>query len=272
MNSSSAATASGRQVDVQILLQENYSVLLKWALAITKGDESLAQDLVHDVSVKFLSFPSVMGEIENVHGYFRTSLKNCHISHIRKQRSRREIAIDESIDDSVIKPSSQTHRKQMAKETLEEIAEYLLQQETRTLASSILILRFIHDLKIREIAEILRRPRNSIDSRLSFARREIAEVVRGKNRLKKRRRRTAKEERAPVLSSIAPANDLQVRIFSSKIGECLDRGELLKIYRDKGAIPTREQVAHLVGCELCLAEICTLLSIKRPRIIPRHLP
>src|SRR5262245_35483720 len=63
---------------------ERYDRLLAWAVKLTDQDLQQAEDLVHDVFVKFAMTQPDLYRIENLDAYLYTALRNTHRSQLSR--------------------------------------------------------------------------------------------------------------------------------------------------------------------------------------------
>jgi len=67
---------------------ERYKGLHAWALQMTANDQALAEDLLHDLFILFTLSQPDLRHIENLDNYLYASLRNLHISQLRRARER----------------------------------------------------------------------------------------------------------------------------------------------------------------------------------------
>ena len=63
---------------------ERYKGLHAWALQMTANDQALAEDLLHDLFILFTLSQPDLRRIENLDNYLYASLRNLHISQLRR--------------------------------------------------------------------------------------------------------------------------------------------------------------------------------------------
>lgn len=70
---------------------ERYEGLHSWAIQMTANDRALAEDLLHDLFILFTLSQPDLSRIQNLDNYLYASLRNLHISQLRRAtRSRFE--------------------------------------------------------------------------------------------------------------------------------------------------------------------------------------
>src|SRR5438552_18217814 len=63
---------------------ERYEGLHAWAVQMTANDRALAEDLLHDLFILFTLSQPDLRRIENLDNYLYASLRNLHISQLRR--------------------------------------------------------------------------------------------------------------------------------------------------------------------------------------------
>src|SRR5688572_20591305 len=66
------------------LFVQRYQRLLAWSLKITDRHLERAEDLVHDACIQFTLNRPDLDSSENIEGYLRTTLRNVHLSQVRR--------------------------------------------------------------------------------------------------------------------------------------------------------------------------------------------
>jgi len=71
------------------LFIQHYERLRSWALQLTHSDRGRAEDLLHDAFIQFTISQPDLKQIKNLDGYLYGTLRNLHLSQVRKAtRSR----------------------------------------------------------------------------------------------------------------------------------------------------------------------------------------
>src|ERR1700730_940169 len=140
---------------------------------MTASDRALAEDLLHDLFILFtLSQPDLV-RIENLDNYLYTSLRNLHISQLRRAtRGRFEQLSIVEYESARLSLHSIARGRDLiqAQDELRRICHYACARKETANAASVLILRFFHGYYPTEIAKVTRRTRKAIDKRLTAAR------------------------------------------------------------------------------------------------------
>lgn len=253
-----------------LFFQENYGTLQRWALQITMYDRELAEDLVHDVYIRFNQRDDLPGDVESVHGYLYVALKNAYVSYLRRKTragSRQLSLLDHDFADNAwltIDPRSTIK----VHDDLHAICEFACARKASSISASILILRFFHGYFSAEVAKVVKRSRNAVEARLLKARREVAIHL----------SEPGKAERARNLRGISSEQliknrndllwELRQRVFSTVDGRCLSPEMLRVFYRKASGGLARSELSHLVSCEKCLDMVNAMLHL--PVLKDRH--
>ncbi len=243
-------------------IQHDYPKILRWARKITKDDHDAAEDLVQDLAVKSLQMTVTTSEVTNVESYLYRSLINAHITKCRKKTRRRESQIDDEDLSGERQLITDPRLALSIREELAEICHFASVRKDSSISASILLLRFFHGYYTAEVVKLLKRPRNSIESRLAKARRELEQSLHPIKRTVKGQNVQPNQGRG--LGARPGDNFLQELrryIFSVRTGDCLTREQYRKIYTKRDLKPSREEIAHLVSCENCLESVNALLKI-----------
>ncbi len=263
--------ANSRSALVNRFFQENYETLQRWALQITAFDRGLAEDILHDAFLRFHKGPGIgTDDVRNIDGYIYTALRNSYRSHIRKHSRRCSLHL--SIYDLEISApqllSDDPSIYIRTKEDLRAICEFACKRKAKSIAASILILRFFHGYYPGEISRLLNRSRNAVETRLLRIRREALEHLSGETK-------EGLETGSVFLSVSAPARinhdliaELQRKIFESVAGECIRPEHLKRLYRKDAPGPDRDEISHMISCEKCLDSISKMLRM--PGLLDRH--
>lgn len=261
--------AGGRSVSYDENFQENYNTLLRWALQISSFDRSVSEDLLHDVYLRFNRRDETPDAVESVHGYMYTALKNSYVTHLRKNtraRSKQVAILDHDMighDNLVIDPRSvfKIHDELLA------ICEWACERKGKSIAASILILRFFHGYYSAEVARIVNRSRNAVEARLLKARREVNAYL-AEHCVEKSNRQFKKADGSFGGRQGDLLIELRTRVFAAATGRCLPREDLKILYKKPQDGIEREELSHIVSCPRCLDRINELL--KMPQLLERH--
>lgn len=200
-------------------------------------------------------------------------LRNMHLSQVRRAARLRENSsallqlslVDHDSAEIGLRAVEERALGQARHELLRICLYACLRKETSK-AGSVLILRFFHGYRPREIARVLRAPRGAVDEFLSVARSEARAFVADPNSLaflaagKSPASPAAEEPRAEIHEDLA--GELRRLIFATPEGVCPYPSQLRSLYQgplDRG--PHAALLAHMVGCRSCLDEVNKLLDL-----------
>jgi len=248
------------------LFLERYDQLLAWAVRLTDHDLQLAEDLVHDVFVKFALTQPDLQRVENLDAYLYTSLRNTYRSQVRRvgyNAVRHVSLIDFDSADLGLRRVEHRHAFQVQEE-LRLICRYGCIRKESSKAGSVLLLRFFLGYFPSEIAKLLKCQRQPVAELLRVARVEARRFVDDPKRL-------GFVDQDRELESIwgtsaLPTEDLLAalkrQIFSTCSGECLSRDQWREQYsNDKDLAIDRLRLAHLVSCPHCLEKVNKILGL-----------
>jgi DNA-directed RNA polymerase specialized sigma24 family protein len=248
------------------LFMDRYDRLLAWAMQLTDHDLQQAEDLVHDVFVKFALSQPDLQRIENLDGYLYISLRNTYRSQVR--RAGRGLMQQLSLldYDSVelgLRFVDSRHLIQVQDE-LFLICRYACWRKETAKTGSVLILRYFLGYFPGEIAKILHIERQAVAELLRVARAEARLIVQDPHRLGFVVQCSTPEPRwiHAQLTTDDLLTALWNQIFSASSGECPPHRELRQRYQNAERRPVdRGALAHLVSCRRCLDEVNRTLGL-----------
>lgn len=257
----------------EVFLQR-YDSIYKWGMLLTKHDHQLAEDLVHDVYIRFLAARTDLADVNCFDSYFYIALRNSYISYLRRitqqQKKRTEIIEFDLVENALLMTDMQ-HQLEV-RESLRVICEYACLRKKTSISASVLILRFFHGYLPSEVAQILKSTRNAVEVHLVLARREASDylinpsspsfVVQSQNF-----NQLAKDNFRSERNTI---ENLRSAIFAAREGNCLEMAWLSKIYQANEMSVTRNVLSHSVSCPLCLNKLNKLLEL--PSLSERYFP
>lgn len=240
---------------------QRYERLLAWAVQISSQHVAGAEDLVHDAFIRFVLAKTSIEEIENLDGYLRSMLRYLYLTNrLRFDQRTLDGAISLSDCDSFalgcrnIDPG----RRMQVREELWQVCVYACSRKAVSRTGAVLILRFFHNYRPAEIAQLLCVSRHNIDQLLSLARKELKQFF--SRYLGKFGSIGLDVERARSVTCNS-LRTLQELIFASPAGDCLQFADLQTIYfRESMELPTA-QLAHLVSCRDCLDQTNQFLEL-----------
>ena len=253
------------------LFVDRYDALLRAALRITEGDRQLAEDLVQDAFIRFTVVRPSLDEVERIDSYFYAMLRNLHTSRVRRNRRAPEVSLSILDFDSLdIGLRALDAAKQLeVRETVRGACEYGCIRRLSSKVGSIFLLRFFHGYLPSEIAKIARVPAAIVDERLLRARREAKLFVHRPEQLA-----FMGADRPAAAFRLSPPDDdgseealvrdLRGRMFKERHVPCQSPRAIRDVYRSDRTEPlSREELAALVCCPVCLDEVNVVLNIPK---------
>jgi RNA polymerase sigma factor (sigma-70 family) len=235
---------------------------------MTANDRALAEDLIHDLFIVFTLSQPDLSHIENLDSYLHTSLRNLHISHLRRATRGRFEQLSMVEYESARLSLQLTHHgreRTQAQDELRRICHYACVRKSTAHAASVLILRFFHGYYPSEIARIMHSTAQAVDVRLRAARMEAKAYLANPGSLKFINTQTLVPEILPARFTRNTGDfliELQQRIFDSVEGECLNRAQLEGLYLPGAQTPiARKHLAHIVCCPTCLDAVNRQLGL-----------
>jgi RNA polymerase sigma factor (sigma-70 family) len=154
---------------------ERYDRLLTAARALTAGDRNAALDLVHDAFLHFVLAQPRLDAIIDLDGYLFITVRNLHISQIRRaSRTRQESLSLVDFDSAALslRTLPAAHRFEVLDE-LRWICEYALERRAVVRAASAFLLHYFLRYRPSEIAAVLQSPSVSVRKLLHVARADV---------------------------------------------------------------------------------------------------
>lgn len=255
----------------EVFLQR-YESVFRWALQITKHDHELAEDLVHEVYVRFTVTFQNSGQVNSIDDYLYIALRNSYVSYLRRNAKTRaqQLSVVEfdSVDNALLTVDPRHQIK--IHDGLRAVCHYACLRKETSISGSILILRFFHGYFPSEVARILNSSRNVVEARLLSARREAKAYLIDPDSLVPVTKNPVVKVSAKnsAQSYYDTLNDLRNKIFAARAGNCLQKQEIVKLYQTpKSGIP-RRLLSHLVSCQSCLDRVNDILEL--PFLSVRH--
>jgi len=174
--SSSAETlirriAEGDQLAMRTLFARHRVALYRWLLRLV-GDEALAEDLLSEV---FLAMWRQADRFEGRSSVSTWLMSIARFKALSARRRRTEAELDEKIETTVADPANDPEAALQVKNRGELVREALthLSPEHR----EIIDLVYYHEKSVDECAQILGIPAATVKTRMFYARRKLAELV-----------------------------------------------------------------------------------------------
>ena len=148
-----------------------------------------------------------------------------------------------------------------ARNLLVTICRYVCQRKDTSIASSILVLRFLHGYYPNEVAKLTHRTRSAVDGLLKSARRDL------KGHLSKlplchfRDNVEAFQASDSWAGVILDGFGMRRILFEARKGQCFEQEQLQAIYSNANVRLSRCELSHLVSCPRCLDEANVILHL-----------
>jgi DNA-directed RNA polymerase specialized sigma24 family protein len=255
------------------LLAGHYRQLLKWALVLTRGDSSKAEEIVQEFCLYITLTRPDLSNVTNLDGYLYTCLRHIYLSSLaRASREALHFVSIEDFDSFAFAVSANLSGDPLQQQNdLRRICAYAVWRKESSKSASYLILHFFHGYARREIAEIARLPISAIYNKLKTARAEVSSHLAqpGKLRVVNRLRPPEPALAWSLLSSAKLFSELRQTVLHARHSDCLAEEELFAHYRSPATGPIScPLLAHIVSCERCLALIDR--DFRRPTLKDRE--
>ena len=240
------------------VLELYYSQFLKWGSILTRGDEAIAREIVHDLCLHFALAKPDLRQVENLDGYLYTCLRHIYLSTLARASRDAAQLISIAEYDSIyfaLRSGSPDGLLQRQND-LRRICSYATWRKESAKSASYLTLLFFHGYTRAEIAAIACVPLAAIYNKLKIAREELKDHLANAKTLRIVRRDVPPdpELRVTPVPFAELFDELRSRILSAKTTECLTEDGLLEHYRTATPKPIScSLLAHIVSCERCLA-------------------
>lgn len=165
-----ARLRTGDQEALRVLVTRYHRLLFDFLYRLT-DDHALADDFAQQAFIRILTYQGQAPS--HVRGWLFTIARNLAYDHFRSARFRYEHLIDFSDQADFVpsEPAATPEQMTIMDDQRQAIAEMLqrLPPEQR----EVVILRFYHDLSLREIADVVDAPLGTVKSRLFHALRKL---------------------------------------------------------------------------------------------------
>lgn len=255
------------------IFAERYNKLLMIARSLTNNDLGRAIDIVHDALIEFVRYSPDLRKINNLDGYLRVMLCNLFKAQKRRVtvRSECELSIEnyELIENVLPGMASRCYNPNFLLQTqdvLRVICEYACFRKERLKLGSVLILRFFHGYRTREIALIMGVTASAVSHQLKLAQAEVCLYLNDPKHPSFHHEITAVRGRYKFnYGSLADDLVEELRraiFFSTSYRECFSRSDLGKLYGGKRRNEIDcKTIAHIVSCAACLEAANALLGL-----------
>jgi DNA-directed RNA polymerase specialized sigma24 family protein len=254
------------------LLTSSYGQLSKWAMVLTRGDVTRAQDIVQEFCLYLTLTKPNLSEVANLDGYLYTSLRHIYLSGLARSSREAERFVNIAEFDSFEfamernRPGDPLQRQN----DLRRICNYAVWRKESSKSASYFIFHFFHGYSRREIAEVACLPISAIYNKLKAARDETSNFISEPHRLRLVIRESPPEATLSwiLVSSIELFKELRESILLGRASDCFVEEELLSHYRVPSVPIPCSLLAHIVSCDRCLEIIDR--HFRRPTLLDRE--
>jgi RNA polymerase sigma-70 factor, ECF subfamily len=166
-----ARIAGGDRLAMQTLFARHRTAVYRWLLRLV-GNETVAEDLLSDV---FLDVWRQAGRFQARAAVSTWLLAIARFKALSACRTRKDAELDETIEATVADPAddpevmlAKKHRDQVVREALNELSPE---------HKEIIDLVYYHEKSVDECAQILGVPSGTVKTRMFYARKKLAEMV-----------------------------------------------------------------------------------------------
>jgi RNA polymerase sigma-70 factor (ECF subfamily) len=168
-----ARIAGGDRLAMQTLFARHRTVVYRWLLRLV-GNETVAEDLLSDV---FLDVWRQAGRFQARSAVSTWLLAIARFKALSARRTRKDAELDETIEATVADPAddpevmlAKKHREEVVREAINELSPE---------HKEIIDLVYYHAKSVDECAQILGVPSGTVKTRMFYARKKLAEMVKG---------------------------------------------------------------------------------------------
>jgi RNA polymerase sigma-70 factor, ECF subfamily len=154
------------------LVRDNMKRAYFTALGFT-GSHDIAMEISQEAFVRAFKNLSSYDESRNFFTWYYRILKNLWLNYERDRKRKKEVSFIELRKEKL---SEDTEEKYDRKEAEEKLEAAIMQLDAE--AREIIVLRELEGMDYREIAEILNIPQGTVMSRLFYARKKLAGIMR----------------------------------------------------------------------------------------------
>src|SRR5262245_44174293 len=168
-----ATAVATTRVHREVEFIRRYDLLMTFAQKLTGSERGFAQDVVHDAFVQFMSSSTDFGAIDNLDHYLRKVVRNAHRTHLRQRATHKFQQLSGVNVDATSAPQGDPQGAVQARNLLLTLCRYVCKRKDSSVASSVLVLRFLLGYYPEEVAKVTRRTRSSVDGLLKSARGDL---------------------------------------------------------------------------------------------------
>src|SRR5262245_6212506 len=149
MNIATAVATARVHREVEFL--RRYDQLMTFAQKLIGSDRSFAQDVVHDAFVQFMLSSTEFGSIDNLDHYLRKVVRNVYRTHLRQRVTYKFEQLSDIEADTTLASHPDPQGVLQARNLLITLFRYVCQRKDFSIASSVLVLRFLHGYYPEEV-------------------------------------------------------------------------------------------------------------------------
>jgi RNA polymerase sigma-70 factor, ECF subfamily len=168
-----ARIAGGDRLAMQTLFARHRTAVYRWLLRLV-GNETVAEDLLSDV---FLDVWRQAGRFQARSAVSTWLLAIARFKALSARRTRKDAELDETIEATVADTAddpevmlAKKHRDQVVRDAINELSPE---------HKEIIDLVYYHEKSVDECAQILGVPSGTVKTRMFYARKKLAEMVKG---------------------------------------------------------------------------------------------
>lgn len=150
---------------------EYSSLLFRFAFSKT-NDRELAKDMTQDTFIKSFEYLQKGESIKNIKAFLYQVMRNIIIDYYRKKKS---LSLDENLESGL--EISETNKESKIFENSEEQEAVKMLNSLEEPYRETLILRFVEDLSVNDIAEVLKTTPNVVSVRISRGLEKLRELL-----------------------------------------------------------------------------------------------
>jgi RNA polymerase sigma factor (sigma-70 family) len=169
---------------IRILYEMFYQRVYRTAYYITK-DHHLAQDILQETFIKAFNHMDQLEDGENVGAWLTTITSRTAIDYLRKQKRWNDMPADNVLlekETAITLIISSSVKTEMEEGWLKEDLQCMIDKLSPNYRA-VIILKYIHEFKDQEIAEILNESIGTVKSRIHRAKHKLKSLVLGSDAL-----------------------------------------------------------------------------------------
>ncbi len=248
---------------VERVLCRYYDRLVEWGQVLTRGDQAVSEEIVQDLCLHLTIAQPDLSAVRDLDAYLFICLRNMYTSSLAKvSRERLRVIQVEDYDSVDSAVSTMSPDDVDVQNELLRICAYAIWRKYSSKSASHFILHFLLGYRRSDVARLARLPVAAIYNKVKEFRSELREHLSSAGRVR-------------ILSTNAPPepqllttqvttetlfSEMRSLVFDKGGSSCSPESALLEPYGRSGAAPvSRSELAHLAGCQHCLALIERLL-------------